>query len=595
MSIFSKIKLSRPKRTVHNLSYPMSLSLGFGDLVPVMCEKVVPGDKFIHGHEYLMRFSPFVSQVYQSFQVRTEYFFVPSRLLWSDFDKFLVEDDPTLYPHPSAPLSTFFDGEHTMENTLVDYILKVSGKPRYTDGVFHFDPIDGSAISRPVDILPWYALIKVWLDYYADENLNYFPELLGDGSYQILVDAFDKIVHGDDPQTTHLNTLSVLLCAMNQNWDTNTIIPTDPRLVFDFPKRAYPKDYFTSALPFAQRGPIVQIPLNGEGDVIVTNEGQQDRRFSGVYAYKEGDNVTLAFGETSVGNSTLNAVYGPAKSGSTQLDNANSFIRQDSQSITFKAVNINGTATITDLRTAMTVQSWLEKNARAGVRYKEQLASHFGVRSRDYRLDRAELLQSSRSNVQIGEIFTTAQNSDGTFVPGLGVSTATGSNAVKPFKHFFEEHGYVIGLISIFPNASYSQGLPRQLLELDKFDYYWPEFQHIGEQEIYNCELFLDDDNPSRNMQTFGYTPRYAHYKYRNAETHGDMLNSLNFMRASRQFTSPPNLNNDFIQIDAQLNHLNRIFNAVEPYSNAKPVQCDFFHNFKAIRPMDYFGTPRII
>jgi hypothetical protein len=243
----------------------------------------------------------------------------------------------------------------------------------------------------------------------------------------------------------------------------------------------------------------------------------------------------------------------------------------------------------------MTVQAWLEKNARAGVRYKEQLASHFGVRSKDYRLDRAELLQSTKSHVSIGEVFTTAQNDDGTFIPGLGVSTGTGANAVKPFKHFFEEHGYLVGFMSVYPKAAYSQGLHRQLLELDKFDYYWPEFQHIGEQEIYNCELYLDDVTPDNNKKTFGYTPRYAHYKTRQAEVHGDLAASLHFMTLSRQFTTKPSLNQSFINIDPDLNHLYRSFNAVDPYGNALPVQVDFFHNCKAVRPMSYFGSPRII
>lgn len=602
MSIFSKISLRRPKRTMHNLSYSLSGSIGFGDLVPIMCEKVVPGDKFIHGHEFFMRFSPFVAQVFQSFSVNVEYFFVPSRLLWNNFERFLVEDDPTLFPHPHFPSSELYDGETVMENTIIEYLGLPAGNPSWdANGVFSLQPIDGSSLNMRFDALPLAALLKIYLDYYCDENLpfNFNGESI---SFLDLLDSFEQ-------NLINLNGSSYSNVLLSFYQLINNASNFDLRSIFQFFKRAYPKDYFTSALPWAQRGPIVQIPLNGEGDVNVISNNT-GIRYSGVGIRATGgspgsSDVTMEMFQYGSPDSAVlqNAgtnIYGQGpfirdtQAGNIPASNAMGQA-SDANPISFKAVNINGTATITDLRTAMTVQAWLEKNARAGVRYKEQLASHFGVRSRDYRLDRAELLQSSRSSVQIGEIFTTAQNTDASFIPGLGVSTAKGSNAVKPFKHYFEEHGYVIGLMSIFPRATYSQGVRRQLLELDKFDYYWPEFQHIGEQEIFNAELYLDDENGLRNMDTFGYTPRYAHYKTRQNELHGDMLNSLNFMTASRQFANAPTLSRDFINIDPDKNHLYRIFNAVKPYGNSLPCQFDFYHNFKAIRPMDYFGSPRII
>lgn len=611
MSIFSKIKLSKPKRSLHNLSYPMKLSLGYGDLVPIMCEKIVPGDKFKHSHEFLLRMSPFVSQVYQSFDVRCEYFFVPSRILWNNFEKFLVENDPTLFIHPQISLSRLFDGQNTMENTLVDYIEGVSGHPRYDqDNVFHLDPIDGSSIGKSVDALPYAAIIKVFMDYYADENLFVRNWLGNDYDYMRLTELFDEMTTSNG---SAYGQWVEDLCALINNAASSS----NPQERFALFKRAYPKDYFTSALPWAQRGPVVQIPLNGNGDVEVYTTASGNRtafqnviatyesgsiptevqvklRRSGDIAvsnyYPQSQGVTPVDGSSGQNRYLQESVYGPNASVQQSLD-----ATRNAPEITFRATNINGTATITDLRTAMTVQAWLEKNARAGVRYKEQLASHFGVRSRDYRLDRAELLQSTKSHISIGEVFTTAANENSTFIPGLGVSTGTGTNAVKPFKHFFEEHGYLIGFMSVYPKAAYSQGMRRQRFELDKFDYYWPEFQHIGEQEIYNIELFVNDNSPEMNFATFGYTPRYAHYKTRNAEIHGDMVNTLNFMTASRQFTSVPRLNDDFISINPERDHLYRTFNAVTPYGNAKPVQVDFFHHCKALRPMSYFGSPRII
>lgn len=607
MSIFSKIKIRKPKRTVHNLSYSSQFSLPFGRLVPIICEKVVPGDKFIHSHEFLMRFAPFVGQVFQSFQVRTEYFFVPSRLLWDNFEKFLIEDDATVYPHPCFSLSQLLDGEHDMTCSLVDYFNLPTVSYSVVDGELVVSPIDGSNVGQGyIDCLPFAAYLKIFLDYYADENLM----LVGDMDYQNICDSFDQYVKSSNG-TTYGATLKTFFDSINGE----TSAHPNPANSFAPFMRAYPKDYFTSALPWAQRGPLVQIPLNGEGDITLRGVMGDNRKYHDVGIYYDGTGPTTSDvdvtlypkGVTAVNanaSSNYNISAGLNTDGITsysQLEGANGPAQATAaiqenlarRPLRFKAVNVNGTATINDLRTAVAVQRWLETNARAGVRYKEQLMSHFGVRSRDYRLDRAELLQSTKSTVSIGEVFTTAQNDSETFIPGLGISTATGSSAVKPFKHYFEEHGYVIGLMSVYPKASYFQGVPRQFMELDKFDYYWPEFQNIGEQDLFNGELYVNDHVDLKG--TFGYTPRYAHYKNRPNQVHGDFRSSLNFMHDGRMFGSAPALNQDFINIDVAKNDLNRVFNVKGQYSNSNPIYVDMFHNFKAIRPMDYFGTPRII
>ena len=608
MGIFSKINVKKPRKTVHQLSYSSQFSLPFGRLVPIMCEKVVPGDKFVHSHEFLMRFAPFVGQVFQSFQVRTAYFFVPSRLLWDNFERFLIEDDPSVYPHPQFQFSKIYDGQHDMTGTLVDY-FNLPTVEYYSDGQggINIAPIDGSQFTNGnFDCLPFAAYLKIFLDYYADENL--FQNLANE-SYLDFFDEFEETLRGANG-TNYGNIVMQMLRSVNRVAAVDAVDEW-----FQPFMRAYPKDYFTSALPWAQRGPLVQIPLNGEGDISIQGVMGDNRKYHDVAIYYDGtgpttDEVDVTLypkGITTVGTqvtSALNVSTGNVTNGiesSSQVENANGAAQAQAylQSqrthvpLTFKAVNVNGTATINDLRTAIAVQRWLEVNARAGVRYKEQLMSHFGVRSRDYRLDRAELLQRTKSTVSIGEVFTTAANDTDTFVPGLGVSTATGSSAVRPFKRFFEEHGYVIGLMSVFPTASYSQGIPRQFLELDKFDYYWPEFQGIGEQEIYQGEVCVHDTGDIKG--TFGYTPRYAHYKNRPNQVHGDFRKSLNFMHDGRLFANSPALNQDFINVDVAKNDLNRVFNVKGQYTNSYPIYVDMFHKFRPIRPMDYFGTPRIL
>lgn len=606
MSIFSKISIRKPKRTVFNLSYASKLSLPFGRLIPIMCEKVVPGDKFIHSHEFLLRFAPFVGQVFQSFKVRTDYFYVPSRILWKNFERFLVDENGE-FAHPYFPFGELCDGDSNMTGTLVDYFNLPTVNPQAASP--YFAPIDGTAVGDvKVDALPFAAYFKIFMDYYADENLLVYPSDNQTIDYDGLLQLYEEHVFSQDG-SDFMSGLEACYFVINGY--------SNRAQVFAPFFRAYPKDYFTSALPFAQRGPIVQIPMNGAGDVVasITTGGARNNyenvfaEFSATSEESEVDVTLHASGAMAVSPTTITGVTrvdggtpGSAVPFSVDVgsssESAGEYLNRlrEAPAIQFKAVNVNGTATISDLRTAFAVQSWLEKNARAGVRYKEQLMSHFGVRSRDYRLDRAQLLQSSSSTVSIGEVFTTAANEDGTFIPGLGISTATGSQAVKPFKKYFDEHGYVIGLMTVYPSASYYQGIPKQFTELDKYDYYWPEFQHIGEQEIKNMELYLSDEG-GNNSATFGYTPRYAQYKARVNQVHGDFRTSLMYMHAGRSFASQPRLNMDFINMNPEKNDSYRVFNFTEdsPFHDAYPVYCDFFHNFKAIRPMSYFGNPRII
>ena len=607
MSIFNKISLKRPKRTPFNLSYQSKFTLDFGKLCPIMCEKVVPGDKFVHSHEFLMRFAPFANQVFQGFQVRTEYFFVPSRLLWKNFESFLAKgvNGQVDYVHPYINLASLYDGETNWINSLLDYFNLPTG----TSTNF----IDGSATNDlKIDALPFYAYCKIMLDYYLDENL--FPSSIPAKTIDSLLNSdFNQFVNDGNSYDDLFSMLANIHIIQGASPDSLLT----PLNVYQPFKRSYPKDYFTSALPSAQRGPIVQIPLNGSGDVIVRgldNSGGRIDTYGGVFAkYKDNgissemtevtlfstDAVRHSFSGSGSTDVATNLSIGSSDSftpyNASSPDSINAFKSAATERpITFKAVNVNGTATITDLRTAMVVQGWLEKNARAGVRSKELIAAHFGVRSKDYRLDRAELLGRYKSTVQIGETFTTAANTDESFIPGMGVSNATGSEASRPWKRTFEEHGYVIGIMSVFPTAAYQQGIPRQFSELDVFDYYWPEFQNIGEQEIKRKELFIDDQSGTNNEATFGYIPRYAHYKSRTNQIHGDFRDSLRFMVASRDFSSNPLLNNKFINVDVAYNDLYRVFNATTELASSSPVYVDMYHKFYAKRPMQYFGSPRI-
>lgn len=619
--LFSSTLVKRPKRSVHDLSYPNKLSLHFGRLAPMMMERVVPSDKFKVQDEFLCRFAPFFGQVFQAFQLRTEYFFVPSRLLWKNFELFLANgfDGKTEFVHPYFNAGYLYNAAYQKYDILVDKPTDEAVDTWMIHSIFDYFnfPTDHESIFRLglsredtfVDCLPFYAYVKSYLDFYADENLEYMPFLqyfASDGQFAIDGDNTWRLYHlfnGINNLSSYVDPDGVLdnFSYWKYCYENSYPIPVDISYVLDFMMaafkpfyRAYPKDYFTSALPFAQRGPIVQIPLDGSGDVVVrsTHVGARETLYQGVgvevpdAASGEEVDVTLfTYGHERVARMTSDPTAGAVMGTDT------THIPHDNP-ITFKAVNVNGEATITDLRTAFAVQSWLEKRARTGVRKNEVSYASFGVRAKDYRLDRAEFLQGFKSTVKIGEVFTTAQSDDGSFVPGLGVSVGQMADTNKSFKKYFEEHGYLFGNVCIYPSAAYSQGIPRQFLDLDLYDYLWPEFQHIGEQPIYNIELM---PRTSGNFGTFGYTPRYAQYKTRNAQIHGDFRASLKYMTSSRIFSTSPTLSNNFVQAIPSVNDSYRVFNATSEWATAAPAYVDIFHHCKAVRPLTFSSSPRLI
>ncbi len=240
------------------------------------------------------------------------------------------------------------------------------------------------------------------------------------------------------------------------------------------------------------------------------------------------------------------------------------------------------TATIIDLRNAFKLQEWLEKNARGGSRYIESIKSHFDVNSSDGRLQRPQYLGGGKSPVAISEVLQTsaaaAQPTPQGNMAGHGI--AVGAN--NSFSYRSEEHGYIIGIMSILPRTTYQQGIPKHFLKFDKFDYYWPEFAHIGEQPIINKELYYS--GTSEDDAVFGYTPRYAEYKFMNSSVHGTFRSSLDFWHMGRIFASRPSLNNSFVESDPT----NRVFAVL----SGEKVYAHVFHRIKASRKMPFFGNP---
>lgn len=387
-------------------------------------------------------------------------------------------------------------------------------------------------IDAKINALPFAAYNLIFNEYYRDQNL--VAELPG-----------TKLLDGLNP-------------------DVYTLL-----------RRAWEHDYFTSALPFAQKGDPVRLPLTGNAPVVF------DPDASNFTVMQQLDGGAIASGDVRVSSSGPGAGRGflEAAGGSDIGYDPNGTLEADLSSVT--------SATINELRIAVRLQEWLEKNARAGTRYIESILAHFGVRSSDARLQRPEFLGGSKAPMVISEVLQTAQTDETPQgnMAGHGISVGQGNQ----FSYHAEEHGYIIGIMSVRPKTAYQQGIPAHYDKFDQMDYAFPEFAHLGEQPIKNQELYYNSvDGEPVNQATFGYKPIYSEYKFKNSQVSGKFRTDLNFWHWGRIFPSRPGLNETFIQCNPD----KRIFAVEDP--SVEELYAHVYHSIKVNRKLPYFGTPTL-
>lgn len=506
--LFESIKLSKPQTNALDLSHEKKLSCNMGDLVPIYLQEVIPGDKFRVTTELLLRLAPLVSPVMHRVNVFTHFFFVPNRLTYKEWPDFITggEDGAQAPAFPFIPIGETFKTQ-LQPGSLADYL-----------GIAP-PPLSGIVQEINVSALPFRAYQMIYNEYYRDQNL-----------------------------TAKIPVTNNSTCAADEVAE-----------ILDLRKRAWEKDYFTSALPWAQRGGSVSLPST-----------VQYHDYAKIYAQGSGQTPIASGGAVSTVTGT------PAV-----LNDGNEAL---------KIENVSGIGlTINDLRRSARLQEWLEKNARGGSRYIESILVHFGVRSSDARLQRPEYLGGGKQPIVISEVLNTsatATEPQGNMA-GHGVSVGN----TNQFTKYFEEHGYIIGIMSILPRTAYQQGIPRKFTKFDKFDYFWPEFANIGEQEIKLQELYMPYTvaaGTTSRAKTFGYQSRYAEYKFEESTVHGDFKNTLSFWHMGRIFSNVPELNDSFTNSDPT----HRVFAVTDTTKHKIYVQ--LYNNVKAIRPMPVFGTPQL-
>nr|DAP21876.1 MAG TPA: Capsid protein [Microviridae sp.] len=538
-NIFNSVKLKRPKRNVFNLSYESKLTVNAGELVPIMCKPVVPGDKFRVNTEMLVRLAPLVAPMMHRVNVFTHYFFVPNRLVWNQWEDFITKGvdgtDTPAFPTLKLPTTVDTANGHRFfgDSSLWDY-LGLPSLNQIGNATFQTQSPNGvkAPVGYEVSALPFRDYLLIYNEYYRDQNLTSEIEFSRDGG-------------------------------------STEAIATNPLLMLR--RRAWEKDYFTSALPWVQRGPEVTVPVSGAGGSM-----DVELKSNAADQYFVSSSDSRPTGKLEVVNGVLFATH---ESSSTSVG---AYLSPNNFQVNVDEMGVS----INDLRTSNALQRWFERNARSGSRYIEQILSHFGVRSSDARLQRPQFLGGGRVPVSVSEVLQTSstdETSPQANMAGHGISASVNHG----FTRYFEEHGYIIGIMSVMPRTGYQQGVPRDFRKFDNMDFYFPEFAHLGEQEIKNEELYLNQYDAD-NSGTFGYAPRYAEYKYSLNEAHGDFRGNMAFWHLNRIFTEKPNLNTTFVEC----NPSNRVFATAETSDDKYWIQ--LYQDVKALRLMPKYGTPML-
>ncbi len=583
MSIFSKVAIEQPNKSVFNLSHSKKLTATAGEIVPVFCQYTMPGDKFNINVGTFARTIAMLSPMMQNVQIDIHFFNVPLRLLWSRWERFISGPErPKRYgasdddPEPVHPYTTtqticyaaFEAAAQTMPSSATDEQKKAHykkylkhyygsgsladylGFPTFDDDELNLivnkynptNPIDVDN-SVKIDLFPYLAYTKIYNDWYRDENL---------------IDPI-PILFDSKPPYNDYNA---------QGQPTNE---SDLSYWLNLRSRAWKKDYFTSALPFPQRGDDVLLPLVNHNPL--TNQTSKTLHING-------SNATIEH-LTSQGDVTLDpdGMLIPKVNPNNPRFNINN--------LTADISNLRS-STIIEIRRAFALQKWFENSARLGARYIEQMLAHFGVESSDARLQRPEFLGGMSVPLSVDSVVqTSSTTSDSPQGNQSGIGTAIGGNHIC--KVFCEEHSLIIGLMTIRPQSQYVLGLPRQYNMFERFDFPFPEFANIGEQAILRQELFCPTHIVGHKSykETFGYSPRYSEFKFIPSTVHGEFKDTLSYWTMARKCS--PYLNKDFIEITNAKDSNNRPF-AYHDSEHQYIVQLNF--DVTAVRPLPYYSVP---
>lgn len=531
------------RRTKFDRSHVYKTTFNSGKLIPVFVDEVLPGDTTRMSVNYFARLATPVKPIMDNIYLDWFFFFVPNRLVWDHWQNFCFEqenpDDRTDYVIP-----TTMANDNT-NNTYVGSLWDYFGLPINTSGT-----ISG------INALPFRAVYLIWNEWFRDENLQKSVKIQKGDTNEIL----DSSRVADQPSWLFKSGTG--------------IFPGYP-----CPPRGKRHDYFTSALPWTQKGPGVNISLTGNAPVF--GDGQR----LGLAPNDAGSTVGYLSMTGNVGAILRNGDGSEWNSGQSAFvtsDKSNSGLLADLSDVS--AITING------LRTAFQMQKFYERLARGGSRYTEVLRSFFGVVSPDARLQRPEFLGSFTKMVMVNPIAQTSAT-DTTSPQGNLSAYGVTASRFHGFTKSFVEHGYIIGFVCARADLTYQQGVNKMWLRSTVYDFYWPTFAHLGEQAIELREIYAQGSEADTTV--FGYQERYAEYRYKPSQITGKFRSSvtggnLDLWHLSQFFKNAPTLNEEFITENPPIERIIAVPSEPE-------FLLDIGFRYTTVRPMPMFGTPGLV